>query len=167
MSKKISIGSSRICREGCDYTIIASSYLTLEALKCAKYLEERHNIKAEVIDLISMSPIDYRTIESSAKKTRNLCVVDSGSYTCSLAAEIISYVSESNYGILENAPIRLTMPDCPEPTSYGLTKGFYIRAGDIAQRILDSLGIDSSSVYQELPEPTPHDVPGDWFNGPF
>ena len=59
------------------------------------------------------------------------------------------------------------MPDCPEPTSFGLTKDFYIRAKDIAIAILDSLDLNSEWVGSELPEPTPHDVPGKYFNGPF
>ena len=59
------------------------------------------------------------------------------------------------------------MPDVPEPTSYGLTKGFYIRAGDIVSKCLEMMEINNENVFHELPEPIPHDVPGDWFKGPF
>ncbi len=163
----IRIGSSRKCREGKHFTVVSSSYLTLEALKCAKYLDENFGISIEVIDLISISPMDYKSIEKSVLKTKNLCVVDGGFYTCSLAADVISYICENHHGALDNAPIRMTMPDCPEPTSFGLTKGFYIRAGNIAKEILDTLGIESECVLADLPEPAPHDIPGDWFNGPF
>ena len=59
------------------------------------------------------------------------------------------------------------MPDVPEPTSYGLTKDFYIRSKDIAQQCLKMMGKSSADLVKELPEPTPHDVPGAWFTGPL
>jgi pyruvate dehydrogenase E1 component beta subunit len=59
------------------------------------------------------------------------------------------------------------MPDVPEPTSPALTKGFYVRANDVAEKVMMMLGRDVSQIRQNLPEPTPHDVPGEWFKGPF
>ena len=66
-----------------------------------------------------------------------------------------------------SAPIRIAMPDTPEPTSYGLTQGFYIRAGDICKKVLESYGKKVDSMKGIMDEPSPHDVPGDWFRGPF
>ena len=100
-------------------------------------------------------------------KTKRLCVVDSGYSTCSIASEIISYITEKHFKVLISPPIRIAMPDCPEPTSFSLTKGFYVRAADIAVRILDALNIESDRVYNDLPEPELHDIPGEWFKGPF
>ena len=164
---KLDIGEARIINEGSDYTVVSSSYLTIEALKAASYLKEKHSLNIEIIDLISLKPIDFNRIISSVKKTRKLCVVDSGFNTCSIASEIISHIAEHYHGLLIKSPIKLAMPDCPEPTSFGLTKDFYIRAKDIAIAILDSLDLNSELVGSELPEPTPHDVPGNYFNGPF
>ena len=59
------------------------------------------------------------------------------------------------------------MTDIPEPTSVALTRGFYIRAADIAERVMTMVGKDISVVRNELLEPQPHDVPGEWFKGPF
>ena len=59
------------------------------------------------------------------------------------------------------------MPDVPEPTSFALTKNFYIGAADIAKKALDILKIDNINPYKDIPEPIPHDIPGDWFKGPF
>ena len=64
-------------------------------------------------------------------------------------------------------PARLAMPDVPEPTSYGLTRGFYVRAADIAVKVMEMMGRSAEGVREALPEPDPHDVPGDWFKGPF
>ena len=59
------------------------------------------------------------------------------------------------------------MPDVPELTSFGLTKGFYIGAGDIARKCLDIFDHKTDNESDILPEPVPHDIPGDWFKGPF
>ena len=166
-TKDLNIGEARICRKGEDITIVAISIMTLESLKAAEYLEKKYNISAEVIDLVSIKPIDYNCITKSVKKTKRLCVVDSGFTTCSIATEIISYITERNFEQMVAAPIRMAMPDSPEPTSYGLTRGFYVRAGDIAENILESFDKDTTNVNEDLKEPIPHDVPGDWFNGPF
>lgn len=167
LSQSISIGSSRCCKNGVDYTLITTSYLTLEGLKAARYLEFKYNLSVEVIDLVSIKPIDYQAIKASAEKTRRICVADTGFSICSIASEIISFIVSDSAVKLKSNPIKLTMPDCPEPTSYGLTKGFYIRAGDIAMAILDSMNIDYNDVFTDIPEPVPHDIPGDWFDGPF
>ena len=139
-AQEISIGESRICNRGSDITIVSISIMTLETLKAAAYLKGEYNISAEVIDLVSLKPIDYKTIIHSVKKTGRLCVVDTGFTTCSIATEIISYVTEREFSTMISAPIRIAMPDTPEPTSYGLTQGFYIRAGDICKKVLESYG---------------------------
>jgi pyruvate dehydrogenase E1 component beta subunit len=59
------------------------------------------------------------------------------------------------------------MPDVPEPTSHALTKGFYVRAADIAVKVILIMGRDASGVRDSLPEPILHDIPGEWFKGPF
>jgi pyruvate dehydrogenase E1 component beta subunit len=59
------------------------------------------------------------------------------------------------------------MPDVPEPTSPALTKNLYVRAADIAEKAMEMLQKDTSRVRYHLPDPTPHDVPDEWFRGPF
>ena len=55
--------------------------------------------------------------------------------------------------------MKIAMPDCPEPTSFGLTKGFHIRAGDIAHNIIKSLNINNHTGITAIPEPELHDIP--------
>ena len=59
------------------------------------------------------------------------------------------------------------MPDVPEPTSFGLTKDFYPRAIQIVERVCQMLNIEESKLIAEIPQISPHDVPGEWFKGPF
>lgn len=160
------IGPLRLARWGKDITLVASSYLTVEALHAANYLATR-GIDCELLDLRSVNPIDWSGIFASVEKTGRLLVLDTGYSTGSIAGEIIARVAMERFSALRCAPLRLATPDVPEPTSFALTKGFHVRSGDIAAAVLQMLGGDSADVAEKLPEPTPHDVPGAWFTGPF
>ena len=160
------IGTINILQEGNDITIITMSYLTIEGIEAANYLKKR-GISCEIIDLCSIQPIDWNVIFKSVKKTGKVLVCDTGFTTCSFASEIITRISIELFDFLKKNPKRIAMPDVPEPTSFGLTKGFYIRAKDIAIECLNLLNQPLNNVMDDLKEPVPHDVPGDWFKGPF
>ena len=59
----------------------------------------------------------------------------------------------------------MAKPDWPEPTTYSGTKYYYISAYDIAQKICEMLAITLN--IEALQKQGHHDVPGDWFTGPF
>ena len=163
---RVPLGKARVAKTGDDLTLVAMSYMTVEALHAANYLEQQ-GISCEVIDLRTIKPLDWPTVMDSVAKTRRLLALDSGFTTGSVAGEIVARVAMEKFSVLKAAPARLAMPDVPEPTSPGLTKGFYVRAADVVARAMEMMGKDSGRVKQELPEPLPHDVPGDWFKGPF
>ena len=140
--------------------------MTIEALHAAEYLETQ-GVSCEIIDLRTIKPLDWEIVMASVTKTGQLLVLDSGFTTGSVAGEIVARVAMEKFRALKSAPARLAMPDVPEPTSYALTKGFYIRAADIAVKVLNMMGKNNSTVKTDLPEPMPHDVPGEWFKGPF
>jgi len=159
------LSSAKVVREGNDISVVAASYMVQEAQRAADFLETKIGISTEVIDLRSIRPIDWTTIFSSLKKTRRLLSVDSASKSFSISSEIIA-TSVENIGLANLKYLgRLGLPDMPEPTSYGLTKNFYNSASDIAQEICKVFG----KRYQGSPfiNDKHHDVPGDWFKGPF
>jgi pyruvate dehydrogenase E1 component beta subunit len=163
---RVPIGKAKIVRTGVDVTIVSMSYMTIEALHAADYLATQ-GISCEIIDLRTIKPLDWDTVMYSVAKTGRLLALDSGFTTGSVAGEIVARVAIEVFDKLKVPPARLAMPDVPEPTSYALTKGFYVRAADIAKKIMEMLGKDFSEVSNTLLEPTPHDVPGNWFKGPF
>ena len=124
-------------------------------------------INIDLIDIRSIKPLDLKTIVNSLTITGKLLVLDTGASTCSVASDIISKLTTQYFDLHKVAPARLTMPDTPEPTSFALTKNFYIRAADIAEKVLEILGINGIEPHRDIPQPDPHDVPGDWFKGPF
>jgi len=164
---RVPIGKLRTMRTGTDITIVSMSYMTIEAMHAADFLARRFGVSAEVLDLRTIRPIDWQGIFESVGRTGRLLVLDSGFTTGSVAGEIIARVSIELFNKLLAPPRRLAMPDIPEPTSPALTKGFYVRAGDVGNAALDMLGKPRVDIGAELPEPQPHDVPGSWFKGPF
>lgn len=164
---RVPIGKARILRHGEDLTIVSMTYMTVEALHAAEFLAERFGINCEVLDLRTIRPIDWTTVLGSVARTGRLLALDSGFTTGSVAGEIVARASMEVFAQLRGAPRRLAMPDIPEPTSPALTRGFYIRAGDIVNEVLQMLGRKTIDLENDLAEPVPHDVPGQWFKGPF
>lgn len=163
---RIPLGQARKVRSGEDITIVSMSYMTVEALHAADYLETQ-GVSCDIIDLRTIKPLDWKSVFDSVAKTGRLLALDSGFTTGSVAGEIVARVAMEKFSELKCPPARLAMPDVPEPTSPALTKGFYVRAADIASKAFEMMGKDARAVRADLPEPVPHDVPGEWFKGPF
>ena len=163
---RLKIGPVRMARSGSDITIVASSYMVVEALHAAKYLETE-GIQCQVVDLHTINTIDWEGIYAAVEQTGRLLALDTGYATGSVSGEVIARVAMNRMSCLKCAPVRLAMPDVPEPTSFGLTKGFFVRAGHIASQVMTMFGRDGSRALCELKESEHHDVPGSWFTGPF
>jgi len=163
---RVPLAQARIARNGLDVTIVAMSYMCIEALYAAEFLETEE-VSCEVIDLRTIKPLDWPSVIDSVAKTGRLLALDSGFTTGSVAGEIVARITMEKFGELKCAPARLAMPDVPEPTSPALTQEFYVHAANIAEEVLTMLGRPTSEIHGKLSEPVPHDVPGDWFKGPF
>lgn len=87
------IGESFLLREGTDLTIVTWGAMTVECLKAAEQLSGEH-ISTEVIDLGTLSPIDFDTILDSVAKTGRLLIVHEAPRTAGLGAEIAATVAE-------------------------------------------------------------------------
>ena len=163
---RVPLGKARTVREGSDITIVSMSYMTVEGLHAVDFLHEL-NINCELVDLRTVSPIDWSAIYSSVRKTGRLLVLDTGAETGSIAGEIITRVCKECWDVLKLYPDRIAMPDCPEPTSYELTKHFYPTADTISLKICEMLGKNTTTDKLVTVQKEHHDVPGDWFKGPF
>ena len=160
------IGVAKLLREGADVTIVSMSYMTVEALHALDFLEA-HGVSCDLIDLRTVRPIDWPQVFSSVRRTGRLLALDTGFTTGSIAGEIVARVATECWGDLRSAPERLAMPDVPESTSPALTEAYHVRSEHIATKIAAMLGrtIDVSTLAGQRKHP--HDVPGDWFSGPF
>ncbi len=163
---RVPIGEARLVREGRDLTIAAISYMVLEALRAAEALD-REGISTEVLDVRSLKPLDDTRLLESVGKTGRLLVADTGWKTGGFAAEIVARVVEGAFGSLKNAPARVTLPDCPTPTSPALAQHYYPRAGDIARVARRLLGRAQPDAEPYPGSDRPLDVPDPTFTGPF
>ncbi len=165
-SLKIELGKARVARKGDHITIVSSGFLVLESMKAADYLRD-HGISCEVIDLRSLNPIDWKTIFESVEKTGRLLAIDSATITGSISGEIVARVCSDRFVFLKSPPVRLAQPDIPEPTSFKLTEKFHNRSKIIIMKIMEILNIENQEFERNYQDPSPHDVPGSWFKGPF
>ncbi|MFD2741596.1 alpha-ketoacid dehydrogenase subunit beta [Sulfitobacter aestuarii] len=113
-SYTVEIGKAKVVREGRDVSIVSVGMGVYNALKAAKKLEEK-GISAEVVDLVSLVPLDRETIRASVAKTGRLIVVDEDYQSYGLSGEVIASVTEHDISVLKAAPKRVAFPDVPIP----------------------------------------------------
>lgn len=110
----VELGKANVVREGTDVTIIAYGLMVHTATKAADELE-KNGIKAEIIDLRTVSPIDIDTILTSVKKTNRAIVVQEAQKSAGVAAEVIAQINEKAILHLEAPVLRVTPPDTVYP----------------------------------------------------
>lgn len=158
------IGPTRTAIHGKDVTIVATSYMTLEALKAARILSDR-GVEAEVIDVRTANPLDDTEILESVRKTGHLVVAELDWKHCGLAGEIVARVAEKGFRHLRKPPMRVALPDIPTPTSHMLAKDYYPRAEEVVGAVESLLELEHLTFTR--PVSTQLDVPDRSFTGPF
>ena len=132
-------GKAVVRREGRDVTIVANSHMAVESLKAAEYLAG-HGIEAEVVDPVSLVPLDRETLLGSVRKTGRLLVVDTSWVTCGVSAEIAALAADEAFGSLTGPVRRLGMKPVACPVSKPLENEFYPSARTIAAEVFAMLG---------------------------
>ncbi|MCM2999075.1 alpha-ketoacid dehydrogenase subunit beta [Paenibacillus cellulositrophicus] len=111
----VELGKANVVREGSDVTIIAYGMMVHTATKAAEELEKTKGIKAEIIDLRTLNPLDIDTIVTSIKKTNRAIVVQEAQKTSGVAAEVIAQINEKAILHLEAPVLRVAGPDTVYP----------------------------------------------------
>lgn len=163
---RVPLGQANLMRTGNDVTIVSNTLMSIEAQHALDYLSVQ-NISGDIVDLRTVRPIDWDCIFKSVEKTGRLAVLDIGNEFGSIASEIIAKVVTERPNSLKAAPVKIAMPDHAVPTSFALTKDFYPDATDVARGIGKLLDIDVDASGLKDRFTWPHDVPGNWFSGPF
>lgn len=164
----VPLDRAAICRSGKDATLVAFSYMVVEALLAAEALSQ-YGIDIEVIDARSVRPLDMPTIIESVRRTGTLVVADTAWKTGGIAGEVIAAVAETAFDALHRPPVRIALPDYPVPTSPHLVKDYYPDALYLARHIATHLGreVPDAELAERLFRSTPCDVPQKDFRGPF
>ncbi|MDO8666872.1 MAG: dehydrogenase E1 component subunit alpha/beta, partial [Gemmatimonadales bacterium] len=101
----IPFGKAKVVREGTDLTVVTYGALVQRALVAAKEVEEASGTSTEVIDLRSLSPVDWETIGRSVRKTNRVIVATEDALSWGYGAEIAARVADEHFAWLD-APIR-------------------------------------------------------------
>jgi pyruvate dehydrogenase E1 component beta subunit len=108
--------AARVAREGTDATLLAYGPMVRTALDAATAAEEDGR-SLEVIDLRSLSPVDYPTIYGSVRKTGRAVVVHEAPGNIGLGAELAARITEECFYSLEAPVLRVTGFDVPYPAA--------------------------------------------------
>jgi pyruvate dehydrogenase E1 component beta subunit len=109
------IGQARVAREGRDLTLIAYGAMLHKCLEVAERVKEEDGAEIEVLDLVSVSPMDTAAIAASVRKTGRVVVAHEAQRTCGVGAEVMARIVETAFLQLQ-APIRrVTAPDIVYP----------------------------------------------------
>ena len=99
------IGKAVVARQGRNVSLISYGATLRAVLEAAEELEDEHDIDAEVIDLLSISPMDGDLIQETVRKTGRVVIVHEAPRHCGAGAEVIARVVEDSLLYLE-APIK-------------------------------------------------------------
>ena len=125
------LNEARIRRVGEHVTIVGNAIMVHKALEAAELLAAE-GISAEVIDLRSLRPMDYRTVINSVSKTTRLICVYEGTKELGIGAEVSAAIAESEAFDRLDAPIlRLGGADCPLPYNPDLERAAVPQVPDI------------------------------------
>ena len=112
----VPFGKANITRSGTDVTMVAFSRMVLLANKVADKLA-REGISVEVIDPRTTSPLDRGAILASVGKTGRLVVLDESDPYCGMASEITALAATEAFSSLKAAPVKITPPHTPVPST--------------------------------------------------
>jgi len=101
----IPFGKAKLVREGTDLTVVTYGAVVQRTLVAAKEIEEKTGRSVEVIDLRSLSPVDWDTIFTSIRKTNRVLVAYEDALSWGYGAELSARIADDAFGWLD-APVR-------------------------------------------------------------
>jgi pyruvate dehydrogenase E1 component beta subunit len=116
------LGESQRAREGDDLTLIAYGAMLQPTLKAAARLAEDDGVESDVIDLLTLSPLDDTRFSDSARRTGHVVIVHEAQRSFGPGAEVIARLVEKSFWYLEAPIARVTGYDTMVP--------YFAREGD-------------------------------------
>lgn len=132
----IPIGSAKVVKEGSDVTLVSFGKIMKVTLEAAEELA-KDGIKAEVIDLRTIRPIDYDTVIQSVKKTNRLVIVEEAWPLGNISTELTYMVQRKAFDYLD-APIRrINTKDTPLPYAQAFVDAWLPNVKEVVQAAKD------------------------------
>ncbi len=137
----IPLGKADIKREGKDITILTWSRQVLFALEAAETLQNEHGISCEVVDLRSLVPLDWETVNASVKKTHNVLTLEEGVMRAGVGAELSAQITETLFDELDSPVNRVAGANVVSPFSPTLEDAVFPQPKDVVAAVRRQLNV--------------------------
>ncbi|MDD1418835.1 alpha-ketoacid dehydrogenase subunit beta [Dolichospermum sp. ST_sed1] len=128
------LDKAEVVRQGKDVTILTYSRMRYHVLQAVKSLE-KEGYDPEVIDLISLKPLDFETIGASIRKTHRVIVVEECMRTGGIGAELVASINDRLFDELDAPVLRLSSQDIPTPYNGNLERLTIIQPEQIVEAV--------------------------------
>jgi pyruvate dehydrogenase E1 component beta subunit len=145
---RIPLGPPAVRRTGDAVTLVATSWMVVEALKAAEVLA-RQGVELEVIDVRTIAPLQDAPIHESVRRTRRCLIVDYDWMFCGFSAELAARVGAACFPELAHPVERLGFAPVPCPTTRPLESLFYPSAKEIIRTVERMLGMAPTDLSEE------------------
>ncbi|MBW4681148.1 MAG: alpha-ketoacid dehydrogenase subunit beta [Microcoleus vaginatus WJT46-NPBG5] len=128
------LDKAEVVRQGKDVTILTYSRMRHHVMQAVKSLE-KEGLDPEVIDLISLKPLDFDTIGASIRKTHRVIIVEECMKTGGIGAELIASISDRLFDELDAPVLRLSSQDIPTPYNGALERLTIVQPEQIVEAV--------------------------------
>jgi len=128
------LNKAEVVQSGEDVTIITYSRMRHHVMQAVKTLE-KDGYDPEVIDLLSLKPLDFDTIGASIRKTHRVIIVEEAMRTGGIAAEVIASINDRFFDELDAPVLRLSSQDIPTPYNGGLENLTIVQPQQIVEAV--------------------------------
>ena len=125
----VPLGKAALIKEGTDLTVVSFGRMVHESVEAVEQLEQEEDLSIEIIDLRTLSPLDWSLVINSVKKTGHLVIAEEGCLTGGVGGEISARIVESSFYDLDAPIVRVAARDVPIPFSPYL-EGFVLPSVD-------------------------------------
>ncbi len=135
----VPIGKAKIVREGKDVTIVSHSHMMRHAMEATEKLAQK-GIRAELIDLRTIKPLDTATVAQSVRKTHFCVLVEEGHIFAGISAEVGFQIQQHCFDFLDAPVARVCQMETPMPYSKNLERETLPTPDKIVQAALHTIG---------------------------
>jgi pyruvate/2-oxoglutarate/acetoin dehydrogenase E1 component len=147
-SYTVPIGTPQLLRKGKDITIVATSWMNVEAAHAADILAKR-GVQVEIVDVRTLAPLDDGLIMRSVKKTGNCIVADLDWVDYGVSGELAARIYQKCFGHLTSPIERIGFAHTPTPTGRILEDEFYPNAATIVRAVERQLKLSPTDLSKE------------------
>lgn len=136
----VPLDKAEVVRKGKDVTILTYSRMRHHVLQAVKTLE-KSGFDPEVIDLISLKPLDFETIGASIRKTHRVIIVEECMKTGGIGAELTASINDRLFDELDAPVLRLASQDIPTPYNGALENLTIVQPQQIVEAVQKMVGL--------------------------